>query len=35
VSDRITPYVRWGDKPLLAGFVLLALAVWFDRRRKH
>lgn len=33
VSDRITPYVRWGDVPLLAGFVLLALAVWFDLRR--
>jgi apolipoprotein N-acyltransferase len=34
VSDRITPYVRWGDTPLSAGFVLLALAVWFDRRRR-
>ena len=34
VSDRITPYVRWGDVPLLAGFALLALAVWFDHRRR-
>ena len=32
-SRRMTPYVRWGDAPLSAGFVLLALAVWFDRKR--
>lgn len=30
-SDQMTPYVRWGDWPLLAGLLILLIPAWLRR----